>query len=237
MKRSTLLLACITLALLAAVLLASPATAAAASRRHQHAAVEPTPADSNAVPRQPHNHHQSSHAPKPPGSGGSVGLKKHRVSKSSYHTSRGRVRDSSREFAGQGTSHLHSLPPHSPLEGGRSLPLEVGVHAWQPSVRRELEQLVSKELGAEYLSLLPSVQDMLDGKPEQIKVSVTARQGELVLNWLTWTNASAANAQIGTKSGNYGDVLTGQANAFVDPNTLHIVRSVDNSQRSLPHSI
>jgi hypothetical protein len=66
---------------------------------------------------------------------------------------------------------------------------------------------------------------MLDGKPEQIKVSVTARPGELVLNWLTWTNATAANAQIGTKSGNYGAVITGHANAFVDPNTLHIVRS------------
>jgi len=242
MKRITLLLACITLVLLATVLLASPATAAA-SRRPQRAApavaaestraVANTPAVEAHVPRQPHNHHQSSHAPKAAASSsggvdGGVGLKKHRVSKSSFHTSRGRVRDSTREFAGQGTSHLHSLPPHSPLEGGRSLPLEVGVHAWQPSVRQELEQLVSKELGAEYLSLLPSVQDMLDGKPEQIKVSVTARPGELVLNWLTWTNATAANAQIGTKSGNYGAVLTGQANAFVDPNTLHIVRYLHN---------
>jgi len=184
-----------------------------------------TPADGAGAGSRSHRSPRHAAAAAGAGATSTRPLKKHRVSKSSFHTSQGRERDSTREYAGQGTSHLRHVP--APGEKVTAVPLEQGVHAWQPAVRAELEHIVSSELGEQYLSLLPSVSDVESGVPEQIKISVTARGGELVLNWLTWTNSST-NAQIGTASGQYGAVLSGQTTPFVDPNSLHLVRYLHN---------
>lgn len=151
--------------------------------------------------------------------------KSHRVSKSSYHTDAGRSRDSTREYAGEGSSHVKHFSSPS-----RVAP-ELGVHLADPGVHEAVTQQFAEALGAQYAHLVPSAAAAADGTPEQVRLSLTARAGELVFSWLTWNcsgNAAASTVRIGTAPGVYDDSITGQVVTFVDPNSMHLIRYIHN---------
>jgi len=146
--------------------------------------------------------------------------RKHAVSRSSFHTSRGRVRDTSRWYPGQGTSHLRyaHLPNHPP-EG------TAGRHMWEPDVYKQMVELAQRTWNDS--SMLPSIRAAESGVPEQIKISLTARSGEVVFNWLTW-NETQSSTLLGDSSGKYTKYCNGSSHTFIDPNDLHLIRYIHN---------
>lgn len=151
--------------------------------------------------------------------------KLHRVSKSSFHTDAGRSRDSTREYAGEGTSHVKHFSSPSKIAP------ELGVHLADPGVHDAVQKQFADALGAQYAHLVPSASAAADGTPEQVRLSLTARAGELVVSWLTWNCSGAAassTVKIGTTSGHYDTSITGQVVTFVDPNSMHLIRYIHN---------
>ena len=151
--------------------------------------------------------------------------KLHRVSKSSFHTDAGRSRDSTREYEGEGTSHVKHFSAPSKISR------EQGVHLGEPAVHDAVTKQFTQALGQQYAHLVPSAQAASDGTPEQVRLSLTARAGELVVSWLTWNctgSAASSTVKLGTSSGTYDATLTGQVVTFVDPNSMHLIRYIHN---------
>ena len=147
--------------------------------------------------------------------------KKHAVSRSTYHTDQGIVRDTYRAYANQGQSHIdHAFKPHI-------FSLEQGVHLWDPVIYNNVTALAKQTFGS--IATLPTIEAASKGVPEQIKISLTQRQGEMVVNWLTWNTTQYSTVKYGLSSGEYTFTTNGTSFAFVDPNTLHIIRYIHNT--------
>jgi hypothetical protein len=148
--------------------------------------------------------------------------KAHAVSRSSFHTEQGRVYDEIGAYEGMGTSHTAMA-----FEQREIAPSQASF-AYDPLVHSQLVDLAEKNFGAGVT--LPSIEDAAAGVPEQIKISITQRQGELVFNWLTWNVSTAPTVRYGLVSGEYTSNATAQTVNFVDPNwPLHLMRYIHNA--------
>ena len=105
--------------------------------------------------------------------------KKHRVSKTTFHTDAGRERDDTRAYAGEGTSHAKHFSA-----SGKVAP-ELGQHLFEPAVHAQVTSQLTAAIGQQYAHLVPSIENAGNGAPEQIRLSLTARAGEIVITWLT----------------------------------------------------
>jgi hypothetical protein len=139
------------------------------------------------------------------------------------HTDRGIVRLTLGEYEGEGTSHLHAA-----LKNG-SVPLDAGVHLYDAGVYERVQTIVTTALGRGYT--LPNIDAARAGVPEQVKVSITQRSGEMVVNFLTFAPPHSASApssavQYGLASGAYTQTTLGRCAPFIDPNPMHILRYI-----------
>jgi hypothetical protein len=147
--------------------------------------------------------------------------KAHAVSRSTFHTEQGRVYDTHRAYEGMGQSHVeHALSP-------REVNPSLARHMWEDEVHSELTDLALKNFGPTVK--LTTVEDAASGMPEQVKMSITARLGEMVINWLTWNVSTTPMVKYGVTSGEYTSNVTAQTVNFVDPNPLHLMRYIHNA--------
>lgn len=145
------------------------------------------------------------------------------VSKSSFHTDAGRVRDSFRAYEGEGTSHLRHFgkSAHAPANA-------VKAHLHDPAIHARLRGLIAGAMGEQHTSLVPSLENASAGVPEQVRVSLTARAGEMVVSWVTW-NATASAVRLSlSPNATDAEVVRGDVFEWVDPNSLHLVRYMHN---------
>lgn len=79
--------------------------------------------------------------------------------------------------------------------------------------------------------LLP-LASVRSGVPEQIKVSLTSRAGEMVISWVTWTDSksnvriTAVDVVSGIELADSEEMWTGRSIKFIDPNDWNLVRYV-----------
>lgn len=146
--------------------------------------------------------------------------KKHAISRSSYHTEQGRHVDTSHvHYEGQGGSHTKYAHLSADIDIG------LGNHLFHDEIYTQMSTLASTNLGVH--SKLPSQISAASGVPEQIKLSVTSRPYEMVVNWLTW-NVTETQIQFGTQGNQYSNIIDGQSITFVDPNSFHLIRYIHN---------
>lgn len=146
--------------------------------------------------------------------------KAHAVSRSTFWTEQGHVRDINRAYEGQGESHLQ-------FPMANDVPLEKGAHLFEPAIYEQMQALAEKSLNSS--SHLPSIEDAAAGVPEQVKISITQRAGEMVVNWLTWNTTATSTVMLGTAPGSYSLTVQGSVFPFVDPNSWHITRYIHNA--------
>lgn len=179
----------------------------------------------------PHPHAGAAHAHGSASSSVGVGMAPRRdprgrsrsVSKSSFHTDAGRVRDTHRAYEGEGTSHLRHFgkSAYAPANAAKS-------YLHDPAVHARLRSLIGGAMGEQHSSLVPSIENASAGVPEQVRVSLTARAGEMVVSWVTW-NATASAVRLSlTANATDAELVRGDVFEFVDPNSMHLVRYMHN---------
>lgn len=147
--------------------------------------------------------------------------RRHAVSRSTFHTKQGRVYDNHRAYPGQGESHTrNALEPYE-------FSVDEGHHLWDSDVYAKMSSLALESFNS--TQYLTSLEDAANAVPEQVKLSVTQRAGEMVVNWLTWASSPAPTVWYGFESGSYQTQVKANTITFVDPNTQHLIRYIHNA--------
>ena len=80
-----------------------------------------------------------------------------------------------------------------------------------------------------HLPNAPTAAELASNAPEQVKLALTQREGELVFNWLTWNPVAAPVVKYGYASGSYTATVPAATLNFVDPNSMHVTRYIQNA--------